>query len=133
MFYSVSLVSDTIIIINNQLPIQLIPACIAGAAYYLLLVLNLSTPEIKLKKRIKAIIFSFSVFLVLNVLRIVLLANLALSGSPYFDVTHTLFWYGVSTIFVVGIWFTEVMIFKIKEIPCYSDLKFLYEKSHLRN
>ena len=35
-------------------------------------------------------------------------------------------WYLGSTLFVIGIWFIEVKLFKIKEIPIYSDIKFLY-------
>ncbi len=131
LFFDAALLSKIHILVNN-IPIEIIPACIAGSAYYLLLVLNLSTPKIKLKKRIYAILFSFAVFLILNILRIFILSLFAISGSPYFDVTHTVFWYGFSTIIVVGIWFVEVKIFKIKEIPFYSDIKFLFKKSLLK-
>jgi hypothetical protein len=34
----------------------------------------------------------------------------------------------MSTIFIVGIWFLEVHIFKIKEIPFFSDVKFLFSQ-----
>lgn len=118
-----------VILLNNTLSIELISACIAGSAYYLLFILNLSTPGIKLKKRTKAILFSFGVFLAVNIIRIIILSALAVSGSSYFDVTHNLFWYGLSTIIVVGIWFWEVKKFRIKKIPFYSDLKFLYKAS----
>lgn len=116
-----------IFLINEAISIELVPACIAGAAYYLLLILNLSTPNIGIKKRISAITFSFVTFLIINIVRIVLLTFLAVSGSSYFDVTHAFFWYGLSTIIVIAIWFLEVKIFNLKEIPFYSDLKFLYK------
>ena len=128
IFYDTILVNN-IIIINSILPIELIPACIAGAAYYLLLILNLSTPKIKLKPRLKMILISFASLLVLNILRIFILSILAFSGSPLFDITHKIFWYALSTVFVVGIWLILVKKFKIKEIPLYSDLKFLYNNS----
>jgi len=128
LFFDVAILSKIHILVNN-IPIELISACIAGAAYYLLLVLNLSTPKIKLKTRISAIIFSFIAFLILNILRIFVLSSLAATGFSYFNVTHTVFWYGFSTIIVIGIWFAEVKIYKIKEIPFYSDIKFLYKKS----
>ena len=131
LFFDVAILSKTNILVNN-LPIELISACIAGSAYYLLLVLNLSTPKIKLKTRISAIIFSFIAFLILNILRIFILSSLAITGFSYFNVTHTIFWYGFSTIIVVGIWFVEVKIYKIKEIPFYSDIKFLYKKSLMK-
>ena len=131
LFYDVSLISGNILLINREIPIEFIKACIAGSAYYLLTILNLATPKIKLKKRINMLLLAFAIFLVLNLLRIFLLSFLAISGSSYFDVTHILFWYSLSTIFVVAIWFAEVKLFKIKEIPFYSDLRFLY-KSLLR-
>ena len=131
LLFDVTILSKINILVNN-IPIELISACIAGAAYYLLLVLNLSTPKIKLKTRIYAIIFSFAAFLILNILRIFVLSLLAVTGCSYFNVTHIIFWYGFSTIIVVGIWFAEVKIYRIKKIPFYSDIKFLYKKSLIK-
>jgi len=127
LFYDVSLVAGNILLVNREIPIEFIKACIAGSAYYLLLILNLAIPKIKLRKRINMLLFAFGTLLFFNLLRIFILAFLAISGSSFFDVTHKLFWYSLSTIFVVAIWFTEVKLFKIKEIPFYSDLKFLYQ------
>jgi exosortase/archaeosortase family protein len=128
IFYDASLLAGNIILINRIVPIELIEACIAGSAYYLLLILNLSTPNLPIKKRIKALIFSFVFLLILNVLRIVILSALAVSSFSFFDITHKLFWYSLSTIFVVGIWFYVVRSFRIKDIPFYSDIKFLYKR-----
>lgn len=124
-FYDALLFSGRIILINRTIPIELIEACIAGAAYYLLLILNLTTREIGIKTRVKMIVFAFLAFLIANIIRISLLSVLAVSGSTYFDITHRVFWYALSTVFVVAIWFTQVKIFKIKSIPFYSDIKFL--------
>lgn len=125
LFFNPILMKNIILI--NNFPIELIPACIAGAAYYLLLILNLSVPNIKLQKRIKMISISFVGLLFLNILRIFLLSLIFLSGNSMFDLAHQVFWYLGSTVFVVGIWFAEVKIFKIKEIPFYSDIKFLFK------
>ena len=127
LFFDVVLLGK-IILINDRIPIEFIRACIAGSAYYLLLVLNLSTSKINSKKRVKMIIFSFASFLLINILRIVILIFLFMYGFAFFDITHKLFWYFMSVVFVIGIWFVQVKIFKIKEIPFYSDLKFLYKK-----
>src|SRR3990172_2780033 len=127
LLYDALLIPGKIILINRTIPIELIQACIAGAAYYLLLILNLSTRDIKLKTRVKMIAFSFLVFLVANILRIFVLSIIAISGSSFFDITHIIFWYALSTVFVVAIWFAEVRLFKIKTIPFYSDVKFLYK------
>lgn len=129
LFYDVSLLNKAIILINQNISIELIEACIAGSAYYLLLILNLSTPGIKVSKRIKIAALSFLVFLVINILRIFTLSLVAVSGSSFFDITHRIFWYALSTIFVVGIWFAEVKAFNIKAIPFYSDIKFLYKQT----
>lgn len=127
IFFDSTLIDS--IIIANGAAIELIPACIAGSAYYLLTILNLSTSNIKIKKRIKILAIAFASFLVFNILRIFLLSVMSIKSSPLFDVTHLFFWYVVSIVLVVAIWFAEVKIFKIKEIPIYSDIKFLYLNS----
>ena len=123
LFFDVSLAGN-VIFVSNCFPVELIDACIAGSAYYLLLILNLATPSLKFNKRIKMIVLSFAALLIINILRIFFLSLLFFSGSSLFDVTHKMFWYLGSIIFVVGIWFAEVKFFKIKEIPFYSDIKF---------
>jgi len=121
-FREVLLIGNTFQI-SNEFFIEIIPACIAGSAYYLLFILNLSIPKTKIKKRIKMLLFSFAFLLVLNILRIVILSLIFVySSANLFDITHKLFWYFGTTIFVVLIWFIEVKTFKIKEIPVYSDI-----------
>jgi exosortase/archaeosortase family protein len=120
-------------IINiSGITIEVIKACVAGSAYYLLLIFNLSTPKIKLRKRITMIFVSFVALLILNILRIFFLSILFVSNSNLFDFTHKLFWYLLSILFVIGIWLIEVKVFKIKEIPFYSDILFIYKKSILK-
>ncbi len=123
LFFNTALMSNVIMI--NNLPIEIIGACIAASAYYLLLILNLSTPNVKIEKRIKILFFSFLSFLIINILRIFFLSILFISGVSFFDIAHKLFWYAGSVLFVVGIWFLSVKLFKIKEVPFYSDLVFL--------
>ncbi len=129
LFYSAVLVSSNVLLVEHKISIELINACIAGSAYYLLLALNLSTRGIKAKKRILLLLSSLAMFLLVNVLRIFLLSSLALFKSPLFDATHFVFWYALSTFFVVGIWFLNVKLFKIESIPFYSDAKFFFQKS----
>lgn len=118
-----SLFSKTFIIENgiyyNGIIISLIPACIAGSAYYLLTILNLSTPSIEIKKRLKMLFTTFIIFFLLNSLRIVLLAH------AYTHATHLFSWYFLSTIFVLGIWIFSVKHYKIQAIPFYTDILFL--------
>ncbi|MBT3404748.1 pacearchaeosortase [archaeon] len=127
IFFEPGLILNMIYLPFLKLPVVLIPACIAGSAYYLLLILNLSISNIKIKKRITMILYAFAALLIFNILRIFFLILLA--DSSMFEITHKFFWYFLSTIFVVLIWFSEVKLFKIKQIPFYSDFKFLYKQT----
>ncbi len=129
LFYKVSFLSADKFIISGKFIIELIPACIASAAYYLLLILNLSLAQIKLRKRILMLLFSFFSFLVLNILRIIGLSILYVENYVYFDFVHKLIWYFGSTIFVIGLWFLELKLFRVYQVPFYKDLKFLYEQT----
>ena len=102
--------------------INLIPSCIAGSAYYLLLLLNLTTP-MDVKTRTRSISFLILSFLFINLMRIVIFSVLFISGFQYFDFAHRWVWYLGSTVFVISIWFFNIWLLKISSIPIYSDLK----------
>lgn len=123
LLYSSASIGADVLVINNH-SISIVPACIAGAAYYLVLILNLATP-MKFKARIKSLIFMFLSFLFLNILRIVVFTALFTSGFVLFDIAHKTVWYLGSTLLVVLIWFSAVYAFKIKAIPAYTDFKML--------
>ncbi|MCK5624694.1 pacearchaeosortase [Candidatus Pacearchaeota archaeon] len=125
LFFGATL-SGNIILVKNMFPIEIVEACVAGSAYYLLLILNLSTPNIVLKKRLKIVLESFLALLIINLLRIFFLSIMYVSGSTLFDVTHKIFWYFANILFILCIWFFMVKSFKLKEIPFYSDLKFFF-------
>lgn len=129
LFFSNVSLSQNTVIINFQTPIEIIPACIAASAYLLLLILNLTTP-MALKKRIYTLLFSFIALLILNILRISLFSVLTYQNFSLFDITHKLSWYFLSTLFVIGIWFLTIKIFKIKQVPIYSDTKYLLKNIH---
>jgi exosortase/archaeosortase family protein len=123
ILFGATLFGNFIFIADYYPPIEIIGACVAGAAYYLLLILNLSVPNIKTKKRIKMLCFAFLSFLIVNILRIISLSVILVLKPGLFDITHKLSWYLGSIVLVVAIWFIEVKKFKIKAIPVYSDLK----------
>lgn len=118
-------VSGSIIIVNHFFPIEIIKACVAGSAYYLLLILNLSVPNIKPLKRMKMIFLSFLVLFIFNIIRIVSLSVIFINQNTLFETIHIIFWYFGSMALVALIWFSEVAFFKIKDIPIYSDLRAL--------
>ena len=119
IFTNTTLISN--IIFTSKIGIEIVPACVAGAAFYLLLILVLSTADIKPKTRIKAIFTALAMFFTLNILRILIL--ILLIGRPSFEIIHWVFWHLISTLFVVATWFSVVKIYKIKSIPIYSDIK----------
>ncbi len=118
---STSLISTNTILVEG-ISFSLIPACIAGAAYYLLLILNLSTP-ISIKIRLKSIIFLYLAFLLVNISRIAIFSILAINSNSLFNQLHIWTWYLGSTAFVIILWFVNIKLFKIKSIPIYSDFK----------
>ena len=124
-YYLLNLLLGNVQLIDNSIilgsyTIEIIRACVAPTAYYLLLALNLTTP-MNTKKRIHSILFSFTLLLAINIIRIVILSLMFVNQNTAFDFTHKLLWYGLSTIFVAGIWFITIYQYKIKEIPLYSD------------
>lgn len=130
IFFDTSLYSN-IILLNNSLVVEIVAPCVMGSAYYLLLILNLSIPEIKLKKRLIMILTSFAALLIVNILRIFVLGSLYNLDSILSDPLHTFFWYFLSIFFVVGIWFAQVKLFRVKGIPFYTDLRFLFRHSSI--
>ena len=108
---------------------NIIPACVAGSAYYLLLILSLTTPMNK-RMRLKSLVFLIGSFLILNTLRIIIFAIIfSHKGFEIFDVAHAATWYFGSTVLVVLLWFSAVLIFKIKNIPVYTDFKMLLKRA----
>ncbi len=122
LFFSSEVIGGTILVGNSI--IELIPACIAVSAYLLLFILNMTAP-MGIKKRVYSLLFSFALLLLINILRITFFSILVVNDSQLFESLHLLAWYLFSIIFVVGIWFLTIQIFKIKSLPVYDDLKFV--------
>ncbi len=121
-FYIVSSSGSNLLLEGHA--IALIPACIGISAYLLLLILNLST-SISFRKRICSLLFSFALFFAVNLFRLSLFTFLLIDSFKYFNIVHKIFWYALSIGAVAGIWFLNVKVFKIENIPIYSDFKCL--------
>ena len=126
LFYDVVLAQNFLLV--NNIPIEIVSACIAGSAYLLMIILNLSI-GMKHEKRLYSLSFSLILLFFVNVLRIVVFSSLYVSSFKFFDLTHLVFWYVVSVLIVFIIWILTINLFKIKEIPFYTDLKYLYKLS----
>jgi len=116
-FFNETIILDSYILFGDSL-LEIAKSCIAGSAYYLLFVLAMAIPLVLLK-RIKLILFCFISFFLVNVIRIVVMAFIL--KTPYFEWIHLFLWHIFSTIFLILIWFGAVKIFKIKEVPFYTD------------
>ncbi|MDP1728979.1 MAG: pacearchaeosortase [archaeon] len=122
-----SSLENNLIIIGNKI-IEIIPACVAVSAYVFLFILNISTP-MSIKTRIKSLSFAFFSLLLVNILRLAILSYLFISGYSAFDVVHKFTWYFLSIILVIVIWFSSVKLFKIKNIPVYTDINALLNQN----
>jgi exosortase/archaeosortase family protein len=129
LFHTSIVISDRIIV--SDLIIEIIPACVAVSAYFLFLILNLSTPMTK-KQRIYSLLFLFLSFLVINILRIFIFSLLFINNYVYFDVLHKSSWYFINVLIVVGLWFLTTHLFKIRNIPIYTDFERLIKNLNLR-
>lgn len=125
LFFSGISLADNFLVFGDY-AVQIVPACVAGSAYYLLLILNMATP-MKVKTRVYSLVFLIFSFLLLNILRLSAFSSLLFSGCGDLGLVHKAIWYFGSTIFVVLLWFLNVYLFKIKAIPAYTDIKYLFD------
>lgn len=126
-YKDITIGNDYLLINNNILKFTL--ACIATATYYLLILLLLLTKNIGFIKLIRMLFSGILLILTFNIIRIDLLIVIYIEyGIIWFNNLHLLFWKFLSSFIVVLIWLYLCYKFKIKNIPAYSDLKFLIKK-----
>jgi exosortase/archaeosortase family protein len=129
LIYEISLSSHVILIENFR--IVVVDACIAGAAYYLLTLLNLFV-KMPLKKRIKSLLFSYFVFWLLNITRLFIFSVLFVRSFSFFNILHLLFWYVLSGVLVFLVWILTIKKFKITSTPVIDDFKPIFTASLLK-
>jgi len=114
----------------QELAVRFVPACIAASAYYLLYILILLTKELALIKSVKLFIYGSLLILSVNIIRIYLIILVLIKyGVNYFNAIHLFFWTFVASVYVALIWIFLTRKMKIKSVPAYSDIKYLYEKA----
>jgi len=133
IFYNVQVQGNILFFSRFNAYIEIVDACVAGSAYFLLFLLNLLTREIKVLKRIYALLFSFACLFLINILRIVVIIPMFLSNSSWFDFTHKFFWFVLSVVFVALIWILTIRVFRISKVPVYSDVAFICSKKERNN
>jgi hypothetical protein len=111
------LINDFVILLNG--------ACIAGSAYLLLALLNLTTPGLRVLKRLGIFFLGAAALLLFNILRIFVFTILFVNGFVFYDLMHMLVWYVLSVLVVVIIWLYSIKKFRIIGIPLASDIMYL--------
>ncbi len=125
---STTLTNTTIAFNGTQF--TFIPACIAGTAYLILTILILTTRGIKPITRIKTLLTTYILFLLLNITRVLILIFIyTFISEQLFHTLHLIFWHILSTVFVLLIWIVTIKLYNIKNIPFYSDIIYLLEKA----
>ena len=125
-FFNVIMKGNSLVF--DAVTFSFIPACTAASAYLLLTVLILLTRGIDYRKGLKMFIVGSAAILIMNIVRIITLILVRLNlGKNYFDSLHLVFWYGVSTLFVVFVWITLVKLYNVKGIPVVSDMKAIWK------
>lgn len=106
---------------------EFIDACVAPAAFYLLWVLVMLVKDIKFKIRVKMVLLGFLLLLGMNVLRVAVLVLTAnYLGFNLFEAVHLIWWKFMSGVYLAAIWIFLVWYYKIKSIPVYDDLRYLF-------
>ena len=130
-----NIIDSGVTIVQNSLVIgekyfTLIPACIALPAYYLLFFLILTTKDLSFKKSLTLFFTGSFLILLMNVIRIdILILAFSGLGKSWFEYIHLFLWKFVSGVYVALVWIYLIKKYNIKEIPVYSDFKYLYSKS----
>ena len=113
----------------KELGIKFVPACIAGSAYYLLYILIMLTKDLSIMQSLKLFIYGSLLILSVNLIRIYIIVFVLIKyGLNYFDMIHLFFWTFVASTYVALIWIFLTRKMKIKSIPAYSDVMYLYKK-----
>ncbi|MBS3145786.1 pacearchaeosortase [Candidatus Woesearchaeota archaeon] len=113
----------------KELAIKFVPACIAGSAYYLLYILIMLTKDLSIMQSLKLFIYGSLLILSVNLIRIYIIVFVLIKyGLNYFDMIHLFFWTFVASTYVALIWIFLTRKMKIKSIPAYSDVMYLYKK-----
>lgn len=119
-----------LITFNNY--IKFTPACAAISAYFLLLLLTISTKDIKLLTRTKIFLLGSLILFIINLIRILtLLFILERYGFNLFQQIHNFLWIFLGSLLVALTWILLTHHYKIKSIPIYSDLKYLLKQINI--
>lgn len=118
-------VSYAISIFGGEATINIVRYCVTASAYYLLTLFCIITMGLALWKRILMFLIGSALIFGMNIARIIILIVVLLENQSAFKATHFVFGLMLSAGYVILIWILLSLLFKVKTIPFYSDIKFL--------
>lgn len=121
-------VRNAITIFGGEISLKIVKYCVTASAYYTLALLILLTKGISFLKSVFLFLLGCFLIYLMNFIRIIILIIVLLQGAYLFDSLHTLFWFLLSFFYVIIMWVLFSRIFKIWNIPIYSDFKTLYKQ-----
>lgn len=104
--------------------VDIVKYCVTSSAYYLLTIFTVITQGIPIIKRVAMFLIGAILIFLMNITRIIALIIILLKQGPeVFEFAHAIFFMILSTVYVIVVWTLLSLIFKIKTIPLYSDVK----------
>lgn len=138
VYYGFKLLGYSPLIINGNIhlgcqELVLVDACIAASAYYLFLVLVLSTKGLTFEEILKIYGLGVISILFVNVIRIIGMGIILINFEEnLFETWHMIMWRFVATFFIAFLWIYLSRKFLINNMPIYTDFKYLLNKSFLK-
>ncbi|MDP2907207.1 MAG: pacearchaeosortase [Nanoarchaeota archaeon] len=121
-------VSYAISILGGEATINIVKYCVTASAYYLLALFCIITWNIALWKRFLMFLIGSALIFGMNLARIILLIVTLLSNKDVFQTAHFTLNFLLSVVYVVLVWFLLSLLFKVKTVPFFSDIKFLTQE-----
>lgn len=117
-------------ILGGEATVNIVKYCVTASAYYLLTLLCIIVMGVALWKRILMFLAGSALIFGMNIVRIIVLIRILLNNQGAFEPMHTFFSLLLSVGYVGLVWFLLSIVFRVKTVPFYSDVKFLmYEIS----
>ena len=138
VYYGFKILGYNPLILNGNIHIGyqelvFVNACIAASAYYLFLVLVLSTKGLTFEEILKIYGIGVISILFVNILRIIGMGIILIRFEEnLFETWHMILWRFVATFFIAFLWIYLSRKFLINNIPFYTDFEYLLNKSFLK-
>lgn len=112
-------------ILGGEVTVNVVKACVTASAYYLLALFCIITMGVALWKRVLMFLIGSALIFGMNLARIVILVIILLKDQDVFKATHDFLGLLLSVGYVVLVWALLSLLFKVKAVPFYSDIRFL--------